>query len=78
MSSRSDHYPDYWLKDRVLFRNEQYLVEAMLSGNHSWEIALALNCLRNQSSASLQRAAPHLEERHQSVFFYSRRSRGAP
>lgn len=69
------HYPDSWLKDRVLFWNEQYLVEAMLSGNQSWEILLALNFLRNQSFASLQRAAPHLEERHQPASLYIRRSR---
>lgn len=72
------HYPDSWLKDRVLFWNEQYLVEAMLSGNNSWEILLALNFLRNHSFACLQGAAPHLEQRRQPASLYIRRTRGGP
>jgi len=39
------HYPVEWLKNEYRLWNEQYLLEAFLSGNNSFEIVCALNFL---------------------------------
>ena len=40
-------YLDEWLREQGLFWNEQYLLEAFLSGNTDYEIIAALNFLKH-------------------------------
>lgn len=69
-------YPREWREDQVLFWNEQYLLEAFLSGHHDWEVVLALNFLQANHHAALAAVAPHLRPRHVPASFYMRRMRG--
>ena len=41
-------YLETWVKENVLFWNEQYLLEALLTGNQSIEIIAALNFLKHK------------------------------
>ena len=54
------NYLERWLVDDVVFWNEQYLVEAFLSNNGSWEIIGALNYLCHNYYARLKSVAPFL------------------
>ncbi|MGR8920621.1 MAG: class I SAM-dependent methyltransferase [Gammaproteobacteria bacterium] len=67
------NYLDEWLRERVLFWNEQYLLEAFLSHNRDWEILAALNFLHHYHGEALRRAAPHLTDEREPGSFYFRR-----
>jgi predicted O-methyltransferase YrrM len=54
-------YPDTCIIDNVRFWNEQYLLEAMLSGRSQFRIIGALNHLKHSYFADLSRAMPVLE-----------------
>lgn len=64
------NYPKTWLEDKVLFWNEQYLLEAFLSNNSSWKIIGALNFLRHNYYDKLKAVAPTLTESHEPGSFY--------
>jgi hypothetical protein len=66
-------YPEDWLVNQVLFWNEQYLVEAFLTHNESWEILAALNYLHHNHTESLARACPHLSPAREPGSLYIRR-----
>ncbi len=51
-------YPPRWLVDRMLFWNEQYLLEAFLAFNREFRIAAALNFLSSQDPGRFRRAMP--------------------
>jgi hypothetical protein len=55
-------YPAEWVRDRVLFWNEQYLLEAFLSFNGSFEIVAALNYLQHRYPERVRAAFPILGE----------------
>ena len=54
-------YPDDWVREEVLFWNEQYLLECLLSNNHRYEILAALNFLKHSSFENLKKVCPYLE-----------------
>ena len=64
------NYPEEWLRDRVWFWNEQYLLEAFLSHNQSWRIIGALNYLHNNHYGELNSIAPHLTPERAPGSFY--------
>ncbi|MFK7937250.1 MAG: class I SAM-dependent methyltransferase [Saprospiraceae bacterium] len=51
-------YPPHWIIDRGRLWNEQYLVEAFLSCNPSFEIIAALNFLSKKHPEKFAKAAP--------------------
>jgi len=53
-------YPAHWVKDQVKFWNEQYLVEAFLSGNRDFKIVGALNFLKHHHADEIKRRFPVL------------------
>ena len=55
------NYPSFWLEGEVRFWNEQYLLEAFLSNNHSWKIVGALNYLSHHHYERLKSIAPFLD-----------------
>ncbi|MFL5253112.1 MAG: class I SAM-dependent methyltransferase [Rhodopila sp.] len=66
-------YPLRWLAGDVRFWNEQYLLEAFLSHNASWEVVGALNLLHHHHYDRLKRVAPFLERSREPGSFYMRR-----
>ena len=63
-------YLDEWLKDGLLFWNEQYLLEAFLSCNSDFEIYCAVNYLKNNYFNELKSCCPMLEEDRQPGSFW--------
>jgi hypothetical protein len=63
-------YPRAWVVDRVRFWNEQYLLEALLSGNPNWRILGAVNHLFHHHRAELQAVCPFLADDHEPSSFY--------
>jgi len=63
-------YPDAWTKDKVLFWNEQYLLEAFLTHNRDWEIVAALNYLHHAYYDRLKARCPFLKPEHEPGSFY--------
>lgn len=55
-------YPARWVRDERRLWNEQYLVEALLSGGSRLEVVLALNFLQHTSPAALHAACPMLAQ----------------
>ena len=54
--------PDDWIRERVRFWNEQYLLEAFLSFNHEFKVLAALNVLKHDHFDALAAACPVLRE----------------
>ncbi len=48
------NYPASWLEDKVLFWNEQYLLESFLSHNCDWKVLGALNYLHHNHYEKLK------------------------
>jgi hypothetical protein len=67
------NYPEYWLVNRVRFWNEQYLLEAFLSNNDSWEIVAALNHLHHDYPDDLKEVCPFLRPDLEPKSFYLRK-----
>ena len=65
-------YPESWVKDRVFFWNEQYLLEAVLSKNSSYEIVAALNYLKHNEFDALKKVCPYLSKNTEPGSFYFR------
>ncbi len=63
-------YLEDWIKRSVLFWNEQYMLEALLSNNPSYRIVAALNYLKNQHYDALKIVCPHLVEEREPGSFY--------
>jgi len=53
-------YPAAWVCDEVRFWNEQYLLEAFLCNNNTFEVACALNFLKHSHPAEVSAAFPIL------------------
>ena len=69
------NYLEEWLVEKVLFWNEQYLLEAFLTNNSSWAIVGSLNYLRHHHYESLRAAAPFLTpEREPGSFYMQKRT----
>lgn len=67
------NYSNAWLKEKVTFWNEQYLLEAFLSHNDSWEIIGALNYLSHNHFDELKRVAPFLTPANEPGSFYMKK-----
>jgi len=65
-------YPNEWIKDNVLFWNEQYLLEALLTGNATIEIVAALNLLKHNYYEELHKVCPYLTLEREPGSFYLR------
>ena len=63
-------YPTDWVVGHVRLWGEQYLLEAYLSENSRWKIIAALNFLKHDHFAQLQRACPSLTLAHEPGSFY--------
>ena len=63
-------YPEKWLKHETKFWNEQYLLEAFLSHNSSWEIVGAINYLHHYFPERLRAVAPFLTRDREPGSFY--------
>lgn len=64
------NYPASWLVDEVRFWNEQYLLEAFLTHNKSWQIIGALNHLKHNFFTDFKKIAPYLSTEHEPGSFY--------
>jgi hypothetical protein len=67
------NYLREWLEDEVKLWNEQYLLEAFLSNNSSWEIIGALNYLHHNYYEKLKLVAPFLAPTREPGSFYIRK-----
>jgi len=65
-------YLDNWIRKNVLFWNEQYLLEALLTNTDKYEIIAALNYLHHEDYDSLKRVCPYLERHREPGSFYFR------
>lgn len=66
-------YLSEWVRDRVYFWNEQYLLEAFLTSNSDWKIIGALNYLHHHHYPQLRQGCPHLTSDREPGSFYLQR-----
>lgn len=66
-------YLKEWVKDEVKFWNEQYLLEAFMSHNGTWQIVGALNYLQHNHHPELKAVAPFLTPDSEPGSFYIRK-----
>lgn len=64
------NYLDTWLRDDTLFWNEQYLLEAFLTHNSSWDIIGSLNYLHHNHYKELNKVCPYLTPEREPGSFY--------
>jgi hypothetical protein len=65
-------YPNSWIKEQVLFWNEQYLLEALLTGSDKLEVVAALNFLKHNYYKDLKKVCPYLNQNREPGSFYFR------
>jgi predicted O-methyltransferase YrrM len=63
-------YPAEWVLENAWLWNEQYLLEAILTGNESWKIIGALNLLSHRHFDALHRVCPFLVPDREPGSFY--------
>jgi hypothetical protein len=68
-------YPEEWVFDKMLLWNEQYLLEAFLSSNESWQVIGAVNLLARRHFDQLRTVCPYLTPDRQPGSFYIRKTR---
>lgn len=66
-------YPRQWVLERMWLWNEQYLLEAFLTGNESWRVLGALNMLHHRHFDELKRVCPYLGPEREPGSFYIQR-----
>lgn len=66
-------YLESWIRDNVFFWNEQYILEATLSNNLSYEIIAAVNFLKHDHFDALQKVCPFLTKASEPGSFYFRK-----
>lgn len=69
-------YPAEWVVNRMWLWNEQYMLEAFLTNNHSWRIIGALNFLSHNYFERLRRVCPYLSEAREPGSFYIQKTAG--
>ena len=64
-------YLDQWIREDVLFWNEQYLLECLLSNNQRYEILGALNFIKHSNYSKLKKVCPYLNKNREpgSIYF---------
>lgn len=65
-------YPQSWVVDDVRFWNEQYLLEALLTNTHRYEVVAALNFLKHKHYELLSQACPYISIEREPGSFYFR------
>jgi hypothetical protein len=70
-------YLDRWLHADMLFWNEQYVLEACLSANPSWEILLASSMMVHERPDLIAAACPMWRPGLDAASFYFRRTRSS-
>jgi hypothetical protein len=65
-------YPSRWLQENVVFWNEQYLLEALLSGSNRYEVIAAANFLKHHHFEDLSKVCPYLTADIEPGSFYIR------
>jgi hypothetical protein len=65
-------YPKSWVVDDVRFWNEQYLLEALLTDTHRYEVVAALNFLKHKHYDQLSRVCPYISMEREPGSFYFR------
>jgi predicted O-methyltransferase YrrM len=63
-------YPRAWQEDDVLFWNEQYLLEALLTNTDRYDVVAALNYLKQHHYERLQTVCPYLTPQTEPGSFY--------
>jgi hypothetical protein len=66
-------YPKSWVVDKVRLWDEQYLLEALLSGSRDWKVLGAVNFLKHDHFTALQAACPFLTRDREPGSFYIER-----
>ncbi len=66
-------YLKEWVIDALQLWNEQYLLEAFLSGSTQWKILGALNLLKHRNFDELKRVCPYLTQAREPGSFYMQR-----
>lgn len=67
------NYPIQWIEGEVRFWNEQYLLEAFLTNNSSWEIIGALNYLHKDHRQKFNNISPFCLDHASPGSFYIRK-----
>jgi hypothetical protein len=65
-------YRESWIAEDILFWNEQYLVEALLTNSHRYEIIAGVNYLKSHHYDELKRVCPYLTSESQPSSLYLR------
>ena len=65
-------YPTDWIVNKVLFWNEQYLLEMMLSNSQRYEVIAGLNYLKQNHFQKLAKVCPYLKPESNPASFYFR------
>jgi len=63
-------YREEWIRKKVRFWNEQYLLEGILSNNPSYETVAALNYLKHENFEAIKNVCPSLSEEKEPGSFY--------
>jgi hypothetical protein len=63
-------YPYSWIFKAVMFWNEQYLLEALLTNSNRYEIVAALNFMKHNQFKNLSKVCPYLSLHHEPSSFY--------
>jgi hypothetical protein len=67
------NYPRAWIEQEVRLWNEQYLLEAFLSGSTKWRVVAGLNFLHHRHYDRLKAVAPFLTPDREPGSFYIQR-----
>jgi hypothetical protein len=67
-------YLAFWVLERVLLWNEQYLLEAFLTCNRDWKVIGALNYLKHRHLGALQTVCPYVTASHEPGSIYIQRN----
>jgi Methyltransferase domain len=68
-------YPRPWMEDFALYWNEQYLIQAFLAHNESWEVLVATQALTRMRRAELADTVSPGATAHDAGSFWIRRTR---
>jgi hypothetical protein len=68
-------YPRPWMEDFALYWNEQYLLQAFLAHNESWEVLVGVQALRRLRRAQLEAALSPAVLAHNGSGLWLRRAR---
>ncbi len=67
-------YLDRWIRQKIIFWNEQYLLEAFLTSNHDWKVIGALNYLHHNHYKKMKKVCPYLTPSREPGSFYIKKT----